>query len=352
MKLVSRFESNLLRILHFFLGRVPREQALPLLLNGLPAPRCLSADAVALVRDTLAKGCTLYLARAGGWRRERHLRGEQVAEGRLWHRTPPAELGLPFSRRALGFLVGVTTHKLPDVLPWHVPTEELTVGDHLLFFLAHRALREVELCQPLRTQTALANNVLCRLVFPEDFVPDLPVPDFVPWTTGLGACILEAVQPVLAQNWLMVERSKAHALDWRQLGAVGRSQEQVLSAFLTAVENAGRLDLARFLLRTLNRVLTPEANADMWGVRIARSGPRMADRSATAQAAVVLLRQAERFQHWERSARGVGYFDEGYAASQLTKNDWERCGGDDLVTRALAIIRATDPLRVATEGQS
>jgi hypothetical protein len=352
MKLVSRFESNLLRILHFFVGRVPREQALPLLLNALPAPRCLSADAVALVRDTLGKGCTLYLARAGGWRRERHLRGDHVVEGRLWQRTPPADLGLPFSRHVLGFLIDVTTHKLPDVQPWQVSTDELTIGDHLLFFLAHRALRDIELCLPLRAQPVQVNNVLCRLVYPEDFAPDLPVPDFAPWTTGLGACILEALQPVLAQHWLTVERSKAHALDWRQLGAVGRSQDQVLSAFLVAVEKAGRLDLARFLLRTLQRVLTPDATAEMWGVRIARSGPRMADRSATAQAAVALLRQAERFQRWERSARGVGYFDEGYAASQLTKTDWERSGGDDLVTRALAIIRATDPLRVTTEGQS
>jgi len=352
MKLVARFEANLLRILHFFLGRVPREQALPLLLNALPAPRCLSADAVALVQDALAKGCTLFLARSGGWRRERHLRGDHVAEGRLWHRTPPAELGLVFSRQTLDFLVGLTTHKLPDVQAWEVATDALTVGDWLLLFLAHRALRDIELCQPLRAQPALAHNVLCRLAYAQDFTPDLAVPDFVPWTSGLGACILEALQPVLAQNWLMVERSKAHALDWRQLAALGRAQEQVLNGFLCAVENAGRLDLARFLLRALGRLLTPDANADMWGVRIARSGPRMADRSATAQAAVALLRQAERLQHWERRARGVGYFDEGYEASQLTKTDWERCGGDDLVTRAQAIIRATDPLRVTTEGHT
>lgn len=352
MKVVSRFEANLLRILHFFLGKVPREQALPLLLAGQAAPRCLSADAVALIEDSLAKGCTLLLAKAGGWRRERFLRAGHIAEGRLWERTPPVELGLDFSRHALDFLVGLTTVKLPEAQPWNVPEEEVTVGDWLLFHMAHEALREVELCQPLRSSSALAQNALCRLTYPEDFAPDLAPPDFAPWTAGLGACILEALQPVLAQRWLTAERNKSRLLDWRQLSAIGRSQELVLNAFLTAAEEAGRRDLARFLLRTLGRLLTPDATAEMWGVGSVRGGPRMADRLATTQAALALVRQAERFQRWERRARGVGYFDEDYAASQLTKTDWERCGGDDLFVRAQAIIRATDPLRVSTEGQT
>ena len=64
------------------------------------------------------------------------------------------------------------------------------------------------------------------------------LPDFAPWTTGVRACILEALQPVLAQNWLVLERSKVHALDWRQLRELGRSQERVLDAFLSAVKEA------------------------------------------------------------------------------------------------------------------
>lgn len=345
MKVVSRFEAHLLRILHFFFGRVPGEQALPLLLAAHPQPRCLGAAAVGLVEDTLAKGATLFLARTGGWRRERHVRGEQVAEGRLWERTPPAELGLPFSRHALGFLVVVTATKLPEDGAWQVPAAKLTAGDWLLLFLAHRALRQVESTRPLRAAPALAGNALCRLAYPEDFAAEQEVPDFAPWTTGLGACVIEALHPLLAERWLTVERDKRHAADWRQLRDVGRSQERVLEAFLGAVETAGRLDLARFLLRALSRLLTPDAGPEMWGAAVARTGPRMADRAEATQAALALLRQAERFQRWERRARGVGYFDEGYAAGQLTKTDWERAGGDDLLARAQAILRATDPMR-------
>src|SRR3989442_1212685 len=101
MNIVSPFEANLLRILHFFLGQAPAQQALPLVQNRCPAPPCLSRTAVELVEDTIAKGCPLMLARSGGWRKERFVRGERVAAGRLWERSTPPELGLTFSRHAL-----------------------------------------------------------------------------------------------------------------------------------------------------------------------------------------------------------------------------------------------------------
>ena len=69
MKSVSRFEANLLRLLHYFLQQAPVQQALPLLEAKLDRPRCLSRAAVELVQDALAKGIMLLLVRLGGWRR-------------------------------------------------------------------------------------------------------------------------------------------------------------------------------------------------------------------------------------------------------------------------------------------
>src|SRR5262245_18357958 len=101
MKVISRFEANLVRILRYFLQRGdPAEQVLPWLVKPCPKPRCLSRATVALVQEPLAKGCMHLLARRGGWQRERHLRGERVVAGRLWQRTPVADLGLRFSRKA------------------------------------------------------------------------------------------------------------------------------------------------------------------------------------------------------------------------------------------------------------
>src|SRR4051812_20827770 len=117
MQSVSRFEANLLRLLYYFLRREPAERALPLVEQRLEAPSCLSRPAVRLVQDALAKGCTFLLAQRGGWRDERHLRGERIVGGRLWQRTSPAELGLSFSRQTLTFLMWITSARPGDKDP-------------------------------------------------------------------------------------------------------------------------------------------------------------------------------------------------------------------------------------------
>src|SRR4051794_7844542 len=119
MRSVSLFEANLLRLLRFFLGREPAELALPLVERRWPVPPCLGKDALALVEETLARGCAVLLAQRGGWRRERFLRGDHVVEGRLWERTPPNELALRFSRETLAFLIWITsTHPVDEQKTW------------------------------------------------------------------------------------------------------------------------------------------------------------------------------------------------------------------------------------------
>ena len=144
MRSVSRFEANLLRLLGYFLHREPPERAVTLLENRCSAPPCLHRDAIELVKDALAKGCVVLLARRGGWRRKRFLRGDRMVEGRLWERTPPAELGLPFSTHTLEFLIWITANRPGDKdSSWHPREEDLTLGDRLLLYFAHEGLRNV-----------------------------------------------------------------------------------------------------------------------------------------------------------------------------------------------------------------
>jgi hypothetical protein len=358
MKAVSRFEANLLRILHFFLRRVPAEQALPLVAVGLKAPACLGRPAVALVQDALAKGTALLLARAGGWRRERHLRGEAVVAGRLWERTPPRELGLDFSGETLDFLIWVTAvdPKKPKEFVWKPELSKLTLGDQALLFFAYAALREENAHRDLldlAARPAFVRHGLCRLAFPEDFAGarnDEP-PDFAPWTAGAASCMLEALQPELRDRWVQVERGKEDVSDHGRMRLLGRSQELVLGAYHKAVEEAGRLDLARFLLEAASHVLPAGASAQTWvGGLQAPAGTRLADRTETYRAATAFLRSLERLAAWAARARRTGYFDEGYAAGQLWLADWERCDGDVRLARARDIIRHLDPLK-QNEGQ-
>jgi hypothetical protein len=354
MKAVSRFEANLLRILRFVLRQGPAEQALPLVLSRVARPPCLSRAAVELTQDSLAKGCVLLLARAGGWRKERFLRGDRVAEGRLWERTTTVEMALAFSRHALDFLIWITADDPAEKeTAWSPPVDELSPADALLLYYAFAALRDTTTVgQVWRGMPAFARNGLIRLAYPDYFGSE-EMPAFAPWTTGLGAIILEALQPELEDRWVRLESGKGRLDDWRKLRSIGQSQDQVLGRFLETVEAAGRLDLAGFLLRTAARTLTPRATPYMWVGPEMRTAPsRLAERAEMHQAALALVRQVDRFRGWERRARGVGYFDEGYAASQLTKETWDRAGGDALHGRAQAIIQALDPMRVQTGGSS
>ena len=93
MRSVNRFQADLLNVLHAVLGTIPLEVALPAIARHRKRPSCLGRDAVDLVQDALAKGSPAparpgrKLAAAAAT-----LRGDLVASGRLWDRTPPKSL--------------------------------------------------------------------------------------------------------------------------------------------------------------------------------------------------------------------------------------------------------------------
>jgi hypothetical protein len=349
MRAVSSFEANLLRILHGFLGRAPLPQIQPLVLRSEPRPRCLSRDCAELVKDSLAKGTVWLLATRGGWRSERFLRNGQLSAGRLWQRTRPEDLGLAFSLNSLDFLMWITaidpTEKTPQ--GWRrLEGTELTLGDRFLMFLAYQTLREIPAISSWLRR--FAGHPLCRLAFPQDFPAAAPLDAnrFALWMHGQGACLLEAMQHRLADNWIHMERSKPRLVQPHAMLALGHSQEQTLDAFLTAAAAAGRRDLARFLLAAAVRLLASEPPASAWVAALDVGGLRMADRAEVYRAATAFLRRLETLEAWQRHARGVSFLDEDYAASQLWKSDWDEFQGDQVVRRAHAIVHALDPLQV------
>ena len=93
---VSRFEANLLTILRFLLGQPGRGDAVRTIGEKWPRPVCLSTNGIHLIKDSLAKGCVLFLVKRGGWRVERILKRGEVANGRVWDRTTLSERMLNF----------------------------------------------------------------------------------------------------------------------------------------------------------------------------------------------------------------------------------------------------------------
>jgi hypothetical protein len=351
MQIVSRFEAALLRLLQYFLRGEPIERANPLIEAQMPAPKELSEGAIRLIKDALAKRCTFLLAQRGGWRDERFLRQEKPKGGRLWQRTAPVDLGLTFSQATLQFLVWITACRPGDKSArWSPEHDGLTHGDLLLLFFAHEGLRETSetLGAPeLRKRAPFNEHALCWLAYPEDFTrtPTEAQPRFQPWMSGVGSCILEALQPDLHQRWVQLESSKERIEKPDTMRLLGNAQDRVLDAFLGACEKANRRDLARFLLRAAHQLLGPNAHAGMWTGSLQMSGQRLADRAATYQAATSLLRHVDHLAEWANWARSQGRFDDDYAAAQLYLTDWEQYEGDLLHQRAQTIGRHLDPMK-------
>lgn len=346
MRQVTRFESNLVKIVHAMVGRAPAAQVLKLLVRRWARPRCLSRDCVALIQDALAKGCTYWLA-TGGWRNETYLRGEAAKTGRLWQRTSPEELGLEFSVFGLDFLMWLAEADVSHDDVWQpFESDSLTSGDQFLLALAFDAVAETEIGLHWAASEPFANDGLCALLHPElmgqtsaEFTPSFEI-----WMTPAGQHVLEAVQPRLAQSWLHLESAKATIISRDRMTALGNAQRITVAAYLKAIDQAGRRDLARWLLIALRDSVAGSAEISRWIGSVDVKGLRVAQRTDVYRDAVAFLAAADQLSNWHGQAANTGYFDEGYAASQIWKSDWERYNGEATCTTARRIAREAEPL--------
>lgn len=348
---VSKFEFALLRVLRFLLGHFPSDQGLQLVRAAQARPACLSRNAVELVKDSLAKACVLFLVRAGGWRNDRFLRNGQPTPGRAWDRTPLDERSLTFSPHVVEFLLWATAEKVQDTrTAWDAPAAELTAADELFFWLAFDACRlDPDVAGVLRRKEAFRSNRLGWITYPGDLAApdaDPAPPNFAPLFDGERAVMLECLQTHLAHRWLRSERAKGQIGDWGRMRHQGRAEAAGLGAFLVGADIAKRPDLARFVLATNAGLFQTDLSPVFWTGGLPGSGPaRLADRLDTQRAALSVPRQMDILAGWQDKARAVGFFDEGYAASQLWKKDWETADGDRVAARARAAVEQIEPLR-------
>jgi hypothetical protein len=355
---VSKFEFSLLSILRFLLGHFPTDQGMKLMRQPLTRPECLHETAVDLVKDTLAKAVVLFLVRQGGWRNDRYLRDGRPTPGRVWERIPLEERTLTFSRPVLEFLIWATAEKVNETkVFWDSAPAALSPADELFFCLAYDSVRsDPDLLAVLRRKKAFRLNPLCWISFPGDMVADdedPDVPDFAPLFQGQRAVILECLQRHLENRWLRSEQAKGQISDWKKMRSRGRAELAALEAYLKAAEAANRTDLARFILRTNATLFATEMSPVFWTGGLQGSGPaRLADRLDTQRVALAVPRQMAVLETWQARARGVGYFDDEYPASQMWKAEWEAANGDVVAARARATIQMLEPLRGSPTGLS
>src|SRR5438034_346789 len=121
--------------------------------------------------------------------------------------------------------------------------------------------------------------------------------DFRPWVTGIGAGVLEVLQQpaledrtALTDRWVQLEVDKGDISSWQQMRDLGQAQERALDAFLKAVEEVGRYDLARFLLVAAEKVVSANATHEFWVRSLRHPAQRLADRAETYRGALAFLR--------------------------------------------------------------
>lgn len=347
VKTVSKFEHDLLVVLRHVFGRAAPHQAQAILTAKQPAPKCLSLACVELVKDTLAKGIVLKLVRAGGWRNEPFLKDGEPTGGRVWDRVPLPMRRPVFSRSVVELLIWLTAERPDTANDRRLHCPDPTAADELFFALVYERLRgDPDWQAGLRIRTAFANNPYCWLLSPVDFADAAP-PDFAPLFAGARAATLECLQPELARRWIASERGKRTIADWTEMKRRGSAEVAMLERYLAAAEAAGRTDIARWVLRTLAATLAspaPEA-ADWIGGLELNAPARLADRLAIQRDALAFPRQMETLARWDRAARAVGYFDDGYAASQLWKEAFEAANGTELLAKSKRMLDQLDPLR-------
>lgn len=346
MRVVSRFEAELLRILEGVLNRAPLEHVFDLPPAPLPDPIRLSRAALDLIADRLEKGIPGLLMRCGGWFPARHLEEGRIAEGRLWDRVPASNRELNFTGHALDLLITLArrdsfANSDSNADPSHKVLKidgPPTLGDRILFFFAYRRLRDSSLRFALRQRPEFADP-LFRLTFPEDVVErtSSATPDFRYWLCEERLWFLEVLQPMLAARWVAVERRKRRIRDPAEMQAIGNAQDSILGTFLEQIAAAGRRDLARFLLHAATALLS--SGQEPWFHLPDLDSASALDRSKTFGATLTFLRHLQTWEQWVSAARNVGYLDDGYQESQLLKSDWEHWEGANLCRRARDVMQ-------------
>jgi hypothetical protein len=337
MRAVSHFEAKLLRILYTILGRSPIAQVYRWFEETNSPPPCLSRDTIELIKQALSKGATSLLAEAGGWKKERFLRNEDISDGRLWERTPPQELGMSFSPATIDFLVWLTAENTKtNSWPYQ---RKLTTGDKLLNYLAFRTINETGLVENWSKQSWAKKNGLIALAFPNQFAhPKLAVdPHFDEWVMGVGGCVVECFQQELARYWIDMEQKKAHITSPAHMRQLGAAQQLVLDRFLSAAKAADRTDLCRFLLDAARQLLPSSAGPQQWARALKVGKLRISERTEVYRNASIFLESLDQLEQWQQKASTVGYFDEGYAASQLWLSTWEEFNADEHVRKSRQI---------------
>lgn len=343
MREVSQFEANLIRVLRCIVSGSSPDGVLEIVRRESSRPKCLSRDCVELAKDALRKGVPRRFAKLG-WKRERFLQGdaEKVAEGRLWQRWDGESRQLNFSGAVLEWLIWITAEPLPESnKKCRVALEDCPLGDQLFLLLAFETFCDSPASKAVCGQPVFRAHPLVPLCFPLAALRTKmePASGLNFWFELDRAWVLEALQGKIHERWLRFERARAGETQWQTVQKMGELQQRVLDDCLSAAESTRRWDLVRFVMTTAVASLS-EIDFHRAASELDLTGLKLSQQQEVREASLTLLRSLNRLARRQEQARTIGFYDDGYDASQLWKSDWERWNGDAVCRQARDIVQS------------
>lgn len=337
-------EGQALQVLDALLGRGRGDAVtVPVKLAG-----GVSAELAAAGARRIAVSVMRWLVEGGGWRERVVLRGDRRLRARAWDR----EAGIGFVPRyteasralwvegaqQLPALVGQTRTEADrgarKALRKVIPEQSTEVGDWVFFHLASRGLGTFRLfdddLRVLRERLTRQSPV-AQLLAPRGELSRRELRDtFARLTAPSTVRVLECIEDRVARQWsasalaLWSERaSVAAALRIPRWAALGRT----LEAYLDAVDDAGRLDLARPVMRFAGELMATVFTAPGEDVRaeLSRSSgvTSMAQRDELLAAVASVASAGQRVFALRERMAAERYGDARYVEAQVFLGDVE-----------------------------
>ena len=371
---VTLAERDLLVVARAVMGREPFA-FVEGILRGRARVASLGPTAMGALRRTLATAAVWKLARGGGARVEPRFAAGELRRGRAWEITP--DLSLAFGRftfellrwlveQPLGASLGFRGGPRADA-PAPLDAAPETAGDELVCEGLLRLVAGTPLEPEIVTQPGVRASAFAWLGHVDALawatapprVPEGPTELAPPVEVTAArmsalvraerAVVVDAMRDDLSRAWTNAAAMPApsdrlpHALGAAHV-AVARGH--VLSAFVDAAREAGRLDLATFLVTAAARVVPAGASAAVTAEALTRGlaeGGPLRDRSRARRHACALLRVVATLDVDREQLAHVRFFDEGYELAQATLAAWDVLGKDGFA-RVREVVRELDAI--------
>lgn len=310
---ISRQESWVLEAAHVALGLHRPYESEPMLATSSAPAEKLGPTAQRVLKDTLAKGVVLSLARFGGW--------QHRAQGRLWER--PLE-ALHFTQATVALLQWMVRNALGSGVAMQLAVPPKSPGDVLVLALALRHLADVQLAGTLAQQPGVRAEAVCWLVAPEVLALHGPAPK-LDFTTPAATLALGGWSGLLASRWAAMETHARTITQAATLASLGDGQRAVLRALMQGCAPIERHGELTFVLEAAAPYLGPDARAEQWGERLSPD-ESLRDRHAARVASGAMLEAVVALRAWDQLHRSTRFIDDGYDLAQQLVRDWERFG--------------------------